>query len=615
MHRKFWFLVAAAVAVFALTGTAAATGGSHLSQFQKAWASVKWTPQARAQSGQVNFGMEQSISGFNGLDSDETLFWAVVTGETPVLRGNYIVDNNRVYHLDAASAVTSTQTHLTITIKAAAQWAIEGGITSPMVAQDYAFTYNVIMDSNNPVASTTGYKNIKPGGSGISYTMPGGPNGKTIIFNWGPKPFADWHDLFGFILPNFALPNATQLGANNGQAFNEIWRNCVCVEEYDSGSGDVIDHLGQQVSNGPFFVDAYNPATGLIDKPNNTWFGPNAQLSQVNFVRTTPGNTEAAGLTGGQLDAAFPAPTAAYVGIRSNPAFVYQAKKGFVQEHQDFNQANPLLAHNWMRQAYSLGINRPALIKAVYYDSNIVPTGTMGQLNSPEYVLGKYSLAPYDYFKTWNFNQTRALNIMALHCTGGPTNPSPANTKIWQCPDGPASFEWWSTTLPTRVQSGAIYQAQLKQIGIDLVLHNTGGGNLFGNILPGAQTNSCVTNTPCGADTYDVAEYAFVGGVDPSGFNAIYECFDNAGNGGQNYKNYCAPTIGLQQTAGDSDLSATRYLHYLKVASIVSNKVFIDPLYARPQILIYRTSVGGGMALANNPTSVGPSWNMENWTN
>jgi len=244
----------------------------------------------------------------------------------------------------------------------------------------------------------------------------------------------------------------------------------------------------------------------------------------------------------------------------------------------------------------------------------------MGQLNSTEYVLGKYSKSPYDYFKTWNFNAQRAINIMAQHCTGGPTSPNP-NAHVWQCPDGPASFEHWTTTLPTRAQSATIYQDELKRVGIDLNIHTTSGGNLFGNILPGAQTTSCInynTSPPsaqaCGADTYDTAEYAWVGGVDPSGFNAIYECFDTNGKGGQNYKNFCKYAINLQQKAGDIDLSSTRQNHYLKVSQIVSNNAYVFPLYARPNLLIYANNIGGGIVNANNPTSVGPTWNMENWT-
>jgi len=610
MHKKVWFLVAAAVAVVALTGSAVAS--SHQSQFQKAWSSVKWTPEARAASGQVNFGMEQGCPGYNSLDSAENAFWCVVAAEAQVLRGNYIIDNNAKYHLDMASSVTSTKTKLTIVIKQGANWAVEGDPDlHPVTAADYAFTYNLIMDPRNPVASTTGYSDINQNNP---YSFPNGPSGKTIVFHWAHS-FADYKDLFGGILPNFALPSAEQLSQNGGQAFNEMWRDCICVETLD-GNGDIVDHPNQQVSDGPFFLDSQNHATGTINTPNNRWFGPNPHLSQVNFVRVSPGSSEAQGLSGGQLDAAFPAPAAAYVGIRSNPNFTYNTAKGFVQEHLDYNEANPLLKHPWMRQAVSLGINRPAMIKAVYYDTGIIPAGKMGQLNSAEYVLGKYSLAPYDYFKTWNYSQKRALAILSQHCTGGPTNPSPNNTKIWNCPDGKAIFDFETTLLPTRGASAAVYQSQLMQIGIKLNVNQS--GVLFSNILPSAQTNSCISGgapQDCGADTYDIAEYAWVGSPDPSGFDAINECYDTNGRGGSNYKNYCNIAVQNLQHKGDNNLTSTRNDNYAKAGKIIATNAYIMPLYARPNILIYSSSMGGGISLANNPTSVGPTWNMEDWTN
>lgn len=604
MHRKFWFLVAAAVAVFALTGTAAATSGGKLTVAQRAIANIKWTPQARATANQISFGQEQNTGGCNGLDIDQTLTWSVIACNVPTIRGMYEVTNTLVYKYDLASSVTSTKTALTINIKPGADWAVQGGGTFPVVAQDFALTYNVIMDPRNPVASTTGYSDFNQANP---FTI---VNSKKIVFHWA-HPFADWKDLFGFVLPNFALPTANDLGTNGGQAFNEMWRDCVCIETLN-GSGDVVD--GANVSDGPYYVSSYTDNSGITLQPNHRWYGPDPQLTQVNFIRANSGSAEESGLASGTLDAAWPAPNAAYVPQKSDPNFTYQAVKAFVQEHFDFNEANPLLAHPWMRESIALGINRPALIKTVYYDSNIVPSGSMGQLNSPEYVLGKYSKAPYDYFKTWNFNQTRALSILSAHCTGGPSSPSPNNTKVWNCPDGKAQFNLLYNGAPLRGQSATIYQAELKQIGISLTPDPD--SSIFTTILPNAQTNSCISGgapQACGAPSYDIAEYAWGGGVDPSGFDAINECFDSNGKGGQNYKNYCNIAINHAQSAGDIDLTSTRYQKYLKVSKIISSQAYIFPLYARPDILIYHSGVGG-MAQSNNPTSAGPTWNIEDWT-
>ena len=110
MHRKVWFLVAAAVAVFALTGTAAAMGSTSPNVVSaKAFHMANTTPKQRAVSHTLNFGMEQDVSGFDSLNANQDQYWAVVTGETPVIRGNYIVDNKGNYHLDLASSVKATK--------------------------------------------------------------------------------------------------------------------------------------------------------------------------------------------------------------------------------------------------------------------------------------------------------------------------------------------------------------------------------------------------------------------------------------------------------------------------------------------------------------------------
>lgn len=605
MHRKFWFLVAAAVAVFALTGTAAATGGRQgMTAFEKAMANSR-TPEARAVSTTLNFGMEQDVSGFFALHTDQTLFWAAVTGAVPEIRGNYIVDNNGVYHLDLASSVVSTASSLTITIRPDAYWFSPGHGKTPVTAADYVYTYNLITDSRNPVASTTGYSQI------TSYTV---VNSKKVVFKWSP-PFANYKDLFGYILPKDYLPTVAQMGANNGAIFSQVWRDCVCEQHLD-GNGDLVS--GDPVADGPFYLDSYTPGQGVVVKKvptaSGAWYGHDPDLTQVNFALVAPGAPEVNALQGGTLDAAYPAPTAALLPLQTDPSMVYNVKNGFVQEHFDINQANPLLAKAWMRQAIALGLNRPAIIKAIYTDTGIAPG--LKPLNNPEFEIGKYATGAYAYFAKWNYNRTNALTILKNHCTGGPIVPSNTNTKIWTCPDGKASFDWYSTTLGARVQTGQIAKAQLQSIGIELITHNIAAGVLFGTVLPNAQSGSCINAglpQPCGAQTYDIAEYAWVGGVDPSGFNAIYECYDGVGKGGQNYKNFCYPKINSLQKNGDKTLDPVlRITLYEKVALIITNKVGIIPLYARPVILVHNVAALG-MANSNNPTSTGPTWNMEFW--
>ena len=81
------------------------------------------------------FGGEQDSSGFNQLQATQSSFWAVVEGNTAVIRGAYLIDDKGQYHLDLASNVTATKSTLTITIRPDAYWNW-GGKKSPVTNAD-----------------------------------------------------------------------------------------------------------------------------------------------------------------------------------------------------------------------------------------------------------------------------------------------------------------------------------------------------------------------------------------------------------------------------------------------------------------------------------------------
>src|SRR5579872_429893 len=117
MHRRLWLLAGLGAAVIALAasgsaGAKVAGTGSHVqpaaAPFALAWAHVPRTPAARKASNILVFGMEKDVAGFNLAEADETEYWAAVTGETPIIRGDYMIDQNGNYHLDLAKSVTAT---------------------------------------------------------------------------------------------------------------------------------------------------------------------------------------------------------------------------------------------------------------------------------------------------------------------------------------------------------------------------------------------------------------------------------------------------------------------------------------------------------------------------
>jgi len=576
MYRRLWLLVGAAAALLMVAATATATtrvAGSansatlHAAPFAQAWANVPRSPAARKAKSVLVFGMEQDAAGFNTLEADENAYWAALTGNTPIIRGNYIIDNNGNYHLDLASSVTATKSALTINIRPNANW-WWGGKKLPVTYKDYVYTWQQIVDKNNNPASTTGYDLI------TGFTHKGN---KQVSFKWS-KPFADYRDLFSLILPQQALV---------GQQFNTFWANCVCGND------------GKPISDGPYYMSNYTKGQGLTLKPNPFWYGKKPALKEVDFKLITDTNSEIQAMRGGEVDAINPSPQTALAQLQNQAGLKYSAIPGFTQEHIDVNEggtASPLLKQKWFRQAIMLGMDRHSLIVALY--SQIAPG--LKPLNNAMWELGTNAVPQ---FSKWNFAPKKAIALLKAHgCTGGPSVPTRNNQSFWTCNGTPATLRWNTTAgNQRRATSAAIFTQQLGAIGIKLnVGFEPANPNFFSQRLPNHD--------------FDLAEFAWLGGPDPSGFDAIYQCQNNALNlGGSNYKLYCNKSVDALIKAGDSELNPTkRTADFQKAAAIIADDVPIIPLYAPPSILVYKSAIKG-MENSNNPTLLGPTWNIEQW--
>ena len=590
MHRRVWFLLAAAGAVLALPGSAAAmttvsssnSGSSTaVGSFAKAWASIPRTPAARAKKKSMVFGLEQAVTGFNLNDQDENAYYAALVSGTPIIRGNYLVDQRgnaaNSYHLDMASKVKATKKYLKIWIRKDANWNWLGHKARPVTAADYIYTWKQITDPASNVASNAGYANIQRAKVNSK---------KVVTFYWKKgQAFADYRDLFGYVYPGFAL---------KGQKFNDYWHNCVCGND------------GHPISDGPFYMSSYSPGQGMILKKNPKWYGQKAGLNTIAFRIITDTNSEIQAMRGGEVDAISPSPEGGLSVLVHQRNLKYSAIPSFTQEHWDIqvNPAanvrshwNPLLAKLYIRQAISEGMNRQTLIQALYggIEHGLKP------LNNPEYEIGPPALGKHAYFKKYNFNPQGAIKLLKSHgCTGGPTSPSSGNSKVWTCGGQKTEFRFDTTSRASRVQSSQIFQQQLKEIGIklDVTIHDA--ATFFGTTLP---------NTD-----FDLGEYAWTGGPDPSGFDAIYQCYNAHKNlGGSNYKRYCNKNVDKLIKKADVNFNALqRTTQYQQVAKIVANQIAIIPLYQSPQIFVYKKALQGA-SKSNNPTAEGPTWNIQKW--
>jgi len=368
----------------------------------------------------------------------------------------------------------------------------------------------------------------------------------------------------------------------------------------------VCGNDGHPISNGPFYLAKYTQGQGMQLVKNPKWYGKKSGLNSIFFKIITDTNSEIQAMRGGEVDAIAPSPESALSTLVHQSNLHYSAVPSFTQEHWDIQvnpnanvrgNWNPLLTKQYVRAAISLGMNRQSLIKALY--GSIAPG--LKPLNNTFYEIGTNATKKHAYFKKYNFAPKAAIALLKKHgCTGGPSAPSSSNNKVWTCAGKKMEFRFDTTSRASRIQSSQIFQQQLLAVGIKLDVTIHPAAQFFGETLP--NTN------------FDLGEYAWIGGPDPSGFDAIYQCYDAGKNlGGSNYKRYCNKKVDKLIKKGEVNFKAgSRTAQYQAAAKLTSNQLAVIPLYASPQIFVYKKALKGATK-SNNPTSEGPTWNLEKW--
>jgi peptide/nickel transport system substrate-binding protein len=545
MHRRrAWLIVGTILSALALVASGSASSGS------------------KAASGTVVFGADQEPGILNTNIIGGDVFWGgqVVS---PVLATTYRVYPDFSFRPELVSKATITKKPFSVTyyIKKNAKW----NDGAPVTAQDYEFTRKTVMDPNVKILSTIGYEDI------VKTKI---INSKTVKFTF-KKPFAGWKTLFGQPLPSHAL---------RGQDFNKVWLN------------DLNNpRTNKPIADGPFYLPAGGWQRGrqLTLLRNPRYWGPKAKLAKLVYRFLPDTNTTAEQIRGGEVDVIYPQPQLFLVPLRHQRGLKTQIGRGPSFEHIDFQmgfkgKGDPLLRNLWMRQAVGYGINRPAIVKALYTQTDIAPgLPTLNDLfimtQSP------YYKANWGYLK---FNKTKAENLLKSHgCTKG-------GDGIYSCGGRRASFSFvWKSGNQLRQLTFEALQAQLKQVGIEIKADDS--------------PNALTQRLPNG--DFDIILYAWVGNPDISGLDSIYGCRNDATNEAQqNNTGHCNKQADkLLKQANTIFATAQQAKVTNQAFALIAKDLPTIPLFQKPTYLIYKSKFKG---LKENPTNEGPVWNVGKWS-
>jgi peptide/nickel transport system substrate-binding protein len=423
----------------------------------------------------------------------------------------------------------------------------------PVTAQDVIFTLQTIVNPKNDVASRSGYTDVA--------------RAKAIDSMTFRKPYAAWKLLFYGqfgVLPKHAL---------QGKDFNEIWNTNVNSQT-----------TGKPIGSGPFILESYTKGQSMTMVRNPTYYGKAPKIGKIVFRFITNTDSEIQAIKGGEVDAIYPQPQLQLGDLRRTSGLKVLSSAGSQYEHIDFNAGKkgfPLARAPWFRQAFSYSIDRVALTKQLF--GGLKPD--LQPLQSLTYQNTQKQYQPH--FAQYTYNPTKAGQIMAKHgCTKG-------GDGIFVCNGIRASVKY-STTAGNRLRelSQEIVQAQAKKSGIEVVIANSPSRIFFPQ----------VSN-----EDYQLALFAWVGTGDPSGITDIYSC-----GGESNWMGYCSKKVTDLLKAADQELDpATRVKLVNAAGKIMGLNVPSLPLYQKPTFLVYKSKLQG---LADNPTTGGPLWNVENWS-
>jgi peptide/nickel transport system substrate-binding protein len=553
MHRSHIRLfVGVLVAALSLTAVGGALGGSA----------------AKPRSGgTVVFGADQEPNLLNVFITGGDHLWAgMITNQ--VIAGSHKLTPAFTYepYLINKVKVQKNPFRLTYYIKKNAKWYEGGkGVTRDVTAQDYIFTWRTEMDKRWEILGVTGYEDIASAKA---------INKKTVRFTF-KKPFAGYKTIFNSILPAYAL---------SGADFNKTWINNINNPK-----------TNKPISNGPMYLTSWQRGRQAELSRNPSFKATRTAYLQrvvVRFLADT--NTTAQQIRGGEVDVIYPQPQAFLVPLRQVSSLRIQVGLGPVWEHLDINmgykdKGDPLLKKRFVREALMRGLNRQAIVNALYHATGIAPS--LGVLNSGILVANQKGYKPH--WAQYPYSLARAKQIMQQNgCTLG-------GDGIYVCQGAKAAFRLSTTAGNTlRVLAEEIMQAQWKQAGIQINIVNDPGRLLFDERLPGGN--------------YDLAQYAWVGSPDITGWNNIYGCRDDAKNQNQqNRQGYCnAKVTSLLNQVNASFSEAKQKALTNQALAILAKDIVIIPLFQKPTYLIHKRTFGG---LKENPTSEGPIWNIEFW--
>jgi peptide/nickel transport system substrate-binding protein len=504
--------------------------------------------------GILSYAADQEPTGFNNntsKDNGTSVLNVVINMFPPVFRlhPDFSVRLNGEL-MDSATQTSADPQTIVYKLKPEAVWSDGTQVT----ADDFVYLWKNLNGSvkGNDVAATTGYDQIK--------SVKGSDDGKTVTVVFA-EPFSDWKSLFYGLLPAHYMAKVPG-GWNTG-----------------------LDKHPEKIPvNGPFKVSTWEQGQSLTLVRNDKYWGPKAHLDSVVFRFLPESTTQPAALQNNEVDLIYPQPQLDLVAqVKALPDVTSELNIGLSFEHFDFNFKNQHLADPAVRRAIATGMNIPELVNRTVkqFTDQAQPLGNRIWLPGQKYY--------QDHFGEYGKGDTAAATKL-LEGAGYAKGADGIYAK-----DGQRLSLRISTTAGNQLRETQeqLFQAQMKDIGVEIKIANADSTKLFGDWLPNGN--------------FDIANFGWVG--NPFAISSSQDIYRTGG--GSNYGQYASSKVDqlFAQAVREVDEARSAELGNQIDQQLTADMATI-PLYAKPTYLAVRKTFTG---VGDNATQEGPFWNSNLW--
>jgi peptide/nickel transport system substrate-binding protein len=558
----------AATSVLALSACGTSGGdGDNQAQTSPGFAECEQKPNEcntgpTKQGGTIVVALEKKIQNWNTVDADGNTFeTGLINNAILQVPYNQQPDNSVSWNKNLLSeepkVLSQDPQTVQYKIKKEAVW--DDG--TPISAKDFQFHWKIANNKDCPEctpASTTGYEVIdKIEGSDDDKTV-------TVTFKAGEK-YPDWRGLFVLFPSHVAAKKgdlntpAGLLAGFNGFKETPTW------------------------SSGAYKFESYEKDVSVTLVPNPKWWGAKAKLDKITFRIIEDQAQQIPALRNREVHMLISQPTQDMVTqVGQMPGVNYNLMAGPTWEHLDLNNKNAALADPALRRAIFTATNRQEIIDK-----------TIGPFFKKAAPLNNHNVMPGapGYKDVITPTGQGAGNIDAakkiLTDAGYKLEGGKLIGKDGQ-PVPKLRFRYTNGNA-LRQQTGELWQAQLKNIGVEIEIQPTAS---LGNTLS--------------TGDFDTIIYAWVGTPFIADNRSIWHS-----EGGQNHTKWSNAEADKLLDDASKELDTNKMLDLFNQADeIMAKDANVLPLYQKPVfIAVYADYVN----VRNNPTAQGQTYNMEEW--